>query len=395
MPANPDLVERSGELKHSLLEFAHGPRFDRALRQAMRERFGKVIVADEEELINFFDRFLLQHRLADGRTLVEHYVAAHPELPEAEREMLLGWRDVVEGIFVVQGREGEALIAMNLVDELTYRIRSNMGPGAFAPMPVGTFLITRLVPVGDEWLLSGSSATLPASNRAEAYRMAAEAAQKYPALVFRNPDKLAQAWEMQREERHDFIAFFGSDLVVVPGRELAERMRAYMHFLRYEVRDAQGQSADDRAREHYGSAPPVPDSKLPEDLLQAETVGIVYDEVEGFNFFAEFGLLEEAFANPALASDRRHRQVVLGYLRDPSISPLPFRRLAERYPDHASRVFQQVLKKPRFSWERDGEALLRRYKASHFQRPALPSVIPLSEAQARAHWADGSEAASS
>jgi hypothetical protein len=52
-------------------------------------------------------------------------------LPEHERELLLGWRDVVEGIFEVHGRDGDALIVENLVDELTYRVSSNMGLSVF------------------------------------------------------------------------------------------------------------------------------------------------------------------------------------------------------------------------------------------------------------------------
>jgi len=54
---------------------------------------------------------------------------------------------------------------------------------------------------------------LPAASRGEAYRLAAELAATHPALVFRNPERLAQGRERQREERGHFIAFFGSDLV--------------------------------------------------------------------------------------------------------------------------------------------------------------------------------------
>src|SRR5438874_7203906 len=104
MPANPDLVRRSGDLKRDLVEFAHGPRFDRALRQAIKERFGTVVVGHEGEMANLLDQFMLQHRFPDGRTVVDHFVAAHPELPEAERAMLRGWWDVVKGIFAVQRR---------------------------------------------------------------------------------------------------------------------------------------------------------------------------------------------------------------------------------------------------------------------------------------------------
>jgi hypothetical protein len=383
MPIERDLVRRSGDLKRELVEFAHRTRFDRAWRQMLDARLGRPGVADEGEIINLLDAFILQHRLADGRTVVEHFAAEHPELPPAEREMLLGWRDVVEGVFAVERRDGEALIAVNLVDELTYRVRSNLGPAVFARTPPGAFFIGRLVPVKDEWLISGSMSVLPASSRTDAYRLAADMAGRYPSLVFRNPENLEQGWELQRAERRHFIDFFGSDLVVMPGRELAERMRAYGRFRMHDVRDAEGQSAVDRAKREYGVTPPELDFRLPDHLLEAETVGVIYDEVDGLNFLADFGRVEEAFADPELASERRHRLAVLTYIEDSTISPRLLLRLAERDPGRASRVFQQVLKQPRFSWERDGEALLRRHKASYFERPVLPGVTPMSPALAQ------------
>ena len=60
--------------------------------------------------------------------MVEAFVAAHPELTDAERDMLLGWQDVVEGIFEITGKDRDAVVLFNFVDELTYRARSNLGP---------------------------------------------------------------------------------------------------------------------------------------------------------------------------------------------------------------------------------------------------------------------------
>ena len=379
MVVSAELLWRSGDRKRELVEFSSELRFERAFQEAFQRRFGQTTEVDEEQFINFLDFFVLQQRLPDGRTVVEHFVAEHPGLSEEERALLLGWREVVEGIFRVQRRDGDALVTVNLVDELTYRVRSNRGPAALAPMRRGTFLIARLVPIGEEWLLSGASTVLPKASRDEAYRLAAKLATEHPALVFRNPERLAQGRQRQREERRHFIAFFGSDLVVVSGEELAERMAAYWRFRMCEVRDAQGRSAADHLREHYGAAARVPEFDLPAELSEADTVGVVYDEVEGNYFWADFGLLQETFADPALAARRRHREAVLGYLEAPTISPLAFRRLAEPDPERASGVFRRVLKRPGFSWERDGEALLRQYKPNWFERPALPSVTPISQ----------------
>ena len=236
MPANPRLIRRSVGLKRALLAFAEGAAFRDALRQAEAERFGGRRPRDEGAYGNFLDYFILQRRLEDGSTVVERFVAAHPELREDERRMLLGGRDVVEGLFEVQERRGEGIVVVNLVDDLTYRVRSNAGPAFFTQTPPGSFFIGRLAPVEDEWLLSGYLWRWPASERDEAYRAAGELAMANPALLFRNPEKLEQGWDLQRREVRSFRAFFGSDLVVIPGRELQARMSAYWQFRLHEYR---------------------------------------------------------------------------------------------------------------------------------------------------------------
>ena len=110
MTAIARLVERSGDLKRELLEFSLQPRFDRGRREVLRDRFPDRFVGDESEFIAALDYFLLQHELRSGMTVVERFVASRPDLPEHERELLLGWRDVVEGIFEVRGRDGDALV---------------------------------------------------------------------------------------------------------------------------------------------------------------------------------------------------------------------------------------------------------------------------------------------
>ena len=79
-------------------------------------------------------------------------------------------------------------------------------------------MIARIVPIGTGWMLSGTQQTFGASQRAGVYRVAAELAAQHPRLVFRNPGKVTQGWELTRKQRAMFIEFFGSDLIVVPGR---------------------------------------------------------------------------------------------------------------------------------------------------------------------------------
>ena len=138
--------------------------------------------------------------------------------------MLLGWRDVVEGIFEMVRRDGDVLIVTNLVDELTYQVRSNMGGHVFRALRPLSYVLARFVPMGSEWLVSGVMHPIDKGRRKIAYALAAELATKCPRLLFRNPYYLERGWELQRQDRDRFVRFFGSDMVVVPGTEIAERM---------------------------------------------------------------------------------------------------------------------------------------------------------------------------
>jgi hypothetical protein len=87
---------------------------------------------------------------------------------------------------------------------------------------------------------------------------------------------------------------------------------------------------------------------------------------------ATYGLSEDLFADPALASDTRCAQVLRGYLRAESIGPLPFGRLAAAHSETADAVFRKILRKPDFTWAEHGEALLRRRKPWYCEHEPWP-----------------------
>jgi hypothetical protein len=91
----------------------------------------------EGEAIGVIDRFALQYRLPNGKTVLDQFLAGRPDLTVADREMLRGWRDPVEGIFEIRRKDPDSLVLLNLLDDLEYRAYSNMGPAAFRRLPKG------------------------------------------------------------------------------------------------------------------------------------------------------------------------------------------------------------------------------------------------------------------
>jgi hypothetical protein len=365
-------VKRAGQLKPMLVKFAMSPLFDRELRAVIAENFPGMVVDDEAMFSMVLDHFALQHRLESGITVVEAFVAAHSELTEAERDMLLGWRDVVEGMFEVTGKERDAVVLFNLVDELTYRARSNLGPRAFRTLKKGMIVVGRLVPVGETWLVSGNLMAFPASARGEMLVAAAQQALSHPEAAFRNPAKLAEARRILTGHLEAFVDLFGADLIVVPGIEVPDKVEEFHRYL------AKQNSPDSGSAE-------LPSLELPDDLLYADSVAIHFVASEGVSFYPNYHLLEELFANPALIARRRYRETLSDCLRDPDVSPEPLRRLAGRDPAKASAVFTKLLKRKRgFSWDTDGETLLRQHKPGYYDGTQLPRTVVLSEPLAKA-----------
>jgi len=383
MGVDRSLLERAAVLKGELVAFGEqSPRMAKHLRRELDRRLVEHDVAVQDELINTVDRFLLQRRLPDGRTPLAHFCEARRDLSAADRGLLNGWHDVVEGIFEVERRaDGDGAVEThNVIDEMTYRIVSNVGPAMLTGARRREFLLARVVPLGDgHWMLSGTCSILPRAARPRLLRAAAQQAMSQPELALRNPDKLAHAWQLQHYDRELFIAHFGADTVVIDGSDLRRRWSEYWQWRRRQPATPGGQAT---GRGNVTSDDV--DFDLAEALHDAASVGIIYDETEGPTFLAEFARVQAAFATPRLACEATHRRAVRHYLHDDSVTTLPFRRLAEPDPERASQVLAYVLNKPKFRWDRDGEALLRKHKPHCFQTPPLPSIVPLGEPLARA-----------
>lgn len=326
---------------------------------------------------------------AGGLLAAERFTAAQHGLSRADRDLVLDWAgNSVRGVFEVRGiarrdSAGEAVIALNLVDDLDYRVYGVAGaggagrgsaPGGSGPEQGGFFAAT-LLPLAEDdsaWLASGDEVRYPRSDARQVARLAIDLATREPELVFRNQDKATQGWAYMRRDRAEFIAFFGGDELVLPAGEAEGRLNAYYKMRRDSALAARGRH---RAVSDTGETTFV----MPDGFFEFDTVGIIYDETDGFVVVPEYGMLRAMFADPALAADPRHANVLRAYLREDAIPPVPLRRMAAAYPDSADAVFRRVLGNRNFTWQKNGAGLLRKRKPGYYAADPTPSVAVLSD----------------
>jgi hypothetical protein len=413
--ALPALLEHARELKRELVDFAENNRFDRWLRPLLEQAAAVQDPREREaQLIRALDDFVMTFRFPDGDTLIDRFLAARPDLPDADRELLSNWKDQVESIFEVSEASGASgtsgaygtsgaeakdvghLTLRNLIDDLDYELYYlDVGAEALRDTGPGDLILVRLVPLvplvslaEGAWMISGLVGSSPKSRKAIklALRLAADA----PELAFRNPDLLKRSWEAMRRDRERFIEFFGSDEVILDAADVDNRVNAFrLHAkkaTRAEAAAAAVAAAQAGAQAEAGAgadggvdfpADYFAQFELPPDLHWGETVGLIYDEVGGQEFVVNYDRAKAMFAKPALASEKEHARLLQSYLKEETVTPVPLTRLAEAHPDTADEVFAKILKRPDFTWAADGEALLRKHKAWYYAEERHPCVTVL------------------
>ena len=323
---------------------------------------------------------------AGGLAAAERFTGTQRGLSRADRDLVLDWAgNNVRGVFEVRAiarrdSAGEAVIALNLVDDLDYRVYGLGGAAAEgAPgdgaVTSGGFFAGTLLPLAEDdsaWLAAGDEIGYPKADARQVARLAIDLATREPDLVFRNQEKATQGWAYMRRDREEFVAFFGADELVLPTLEAEGRLNAYYKMRRDSALAARGRH---RAVSDTGETTFV----MPEGFFEFDTVGIIYDELDGFVVLPEYGMLRAMFADPSLAADPQHANVLRAYLREDSIPPLPLRRMAAAYPDGVDAVFRRVLGNRAFTWSQNGDTLLKKRKPGYYEAEPTPGVAVLSD----------------
>ena len=106
-----DTLMRMGDIKGALINFSRRSEFREDFESALIERFGKPERPDSRgEWIDFQDRFTLEHNLERGGTIPERFVKHYKGVISNDvRELVLGWRNVIECLFEVKGRYNNRL----------------------------------------------------------------------------------------------------------------------------------------------------------------------------------------------------------------------------------------------------------------------------------------------
>lgn len=409
------ILERSRELKQALVEFILDAEGDLAeslesyVAAKSRPHGKRHDAAYEQNLL--IDSFLTQGQVGN-KTPLDLFIENHPELSEGDRTLVKSWQRSFIGLFAITKILPDGFELMNWLTAKHYVVKPNdpitlQEMGRFKD---GEILLTRISPVTDAyWMFSGPCTPMGRLGKPKLAVAIGNFKDNYrDALYSDAPDLLEQAWESVAEYHHEFVDFFGSDEVTLPGYQLNQKFTELQERLtqrklaaagiddskslselaeeagvtREELEAAAEQAGADatevsRVFDSSQGTPKMvmPKVELPAELKKAEQVTVLTHPRWGQVFLPTYTQFKTILESEDWETNPATPKMVRQYLEDPTINAFIWHRLVEQYPNRLETVLQTFLGRKEFQLQSDLDALLQEHgKPLDPQLPEIASV---------------------
>ncbi|XGV96525.1 MAG: hypothetical protein ACAF41_27805 [Leptolyngbya sp. BL-A-14] len=409
------ILTRSRQLKQDLVDFvldAEGE-LATALERYSAEQLARSQQPDQHQQSLVIDRFVIEGKVGT-QTPIDLFIAATPDLSESDRQLLQGWQRSFIGLFAVTKSLPDGFELMNWLTAKHYTVKPN-DPAALEEMQrfrLGEILLTQIAPVTDAyWTFSSSWKVMGNLGKPKLAVAIGNFKQNYKESLYSDaPELLEEAWRSVERYHQDFLDFFESDAITLPGYQLGKKIAEFQDVLtkkqlaeagideskslaelaeeagmdEAEIEEAaEAMGADAKAvstmlKSKEAAAKMVtPKIDLPPELKKAEAVTVLAHPRWGQMFLPTYTQVEAVLQAEDWQSVPGAAKLVRKYLEDPAINAFVWQRLATAYPTSLEIVLQAVLDRPNFSLPSDLEALLQEYKKP--LHPDLPEIasVPL------------------
>jgi hypothetical protein len=411
------ILNRSRELKQELIQFVLDAEGELAeslesyVAAKSRPQGNRHDATYEQNLL--IDSFVTEGRVAD-KTPLDSFIDSKPELSEGDRTLISSWRRSFTGLFAVIHILPDGFELMNWLTAKPYTVKPN-DPETLEEMArfkEGDILVTRIAPVTDAyWMFSGPCMPMGRLGKPKLAVAIGNFKENHKDALYSDaPDLLEQAWQSVAKYHQEFLDFFGSDEVTLPGYQLNKKINELQELLTKrhlaeagideskslaEIAEEAGVTeaemkaaaveagADSTAVSQLfdsskGSPKMVmPKVELPAELKKAEQVSVFTHPRWGQMFLPTYAQFKAILESEDWQSNKDTNKLVRKYLDDRTINVFIWHKLAELYPTQLEKVLQAFLERPEFKLERDLEALLKEHNKP--LEPELPEIasVPL------------------
>ena len=415
------VLNRAKQLKQDLKDFVLDAEDDLAvsLESFSAAQLARTPHQDMQRRNLVVDRFITEGS-SGGKTAIDLFMAEHSELTPVDRQMLTGWKRGFVGLFSIVELLPDGFELMNWTTAKHYTVlqadpaeREKM-----ARLGLGEILLAQIAPLPPEsstdkstgeqsWIFFSPWTSFGKLGKPKLAVAIGNFKENYKQHLYSDaPDLLEEAWQSVEKHHQNFVDFFGSEEVTLPGYQLSKKLSEFQELMTKQTLEASGldpdKSLEELAAESGISEAEIaeaaqamgadeaavtmlmqtkdktkmvaPKVELPPHLKKAEHVTVLTHPRWGQAFLPTYtqfkSLLESGDFQAASA-----KETAIRYLKDATIGSFVWDRLAEQYPKQLQALLREAIDRPDFNLQTDLEALLQEFdKPIETELPEIASV---------------------
>ena len=403
-----DVILRAHELKLALIDFVLDAEDELATAletyAAEQSRRGS---GDSKQQDFIIDSFAIEGKVGD-KTPLDLFLDSHLDLPDTERNLIRSWHRSFIGLFAVVEILPDGFELVNWLTDKHYIVKPTdaITIQEMSRFKVGEIFLTRIAPLSDtEWMFFGSHTLMGKLGKPKLAVAIGNFKDNYKNNLYGDaPDLLEEAWLSVEKYHQEFVEFFGSDEITLPGYQLNKKVVEFQELMTEkrlaeagidtskslaEAAEAAGIDEEEikAAAEELGADSQVvsqvfnnksgnnkmvmPKVDLPAELRKAEQVTAFSHPRWGQMFLPTYSKLK-AILSADVQNIEGSEKLIRYFLEDKSINAFVWYRLAEQYPTQLEKVLQTYLQRPDFRLESDLKPLLQEFNKP--TEPELPEI---------------------
>ncbi len=409
------ILERAEQLKQDSIDFVYDAEGELAVafEKYIADR-GSRETQDIKQQNLLIDTFLLEGKVGD-KTPLKLFLEEQSNLTPSDRALLDNWQHSFIGLFEIVELIPGGMELMNWLTSKNYQVvcRDRHAGCDREKWQVGDILITRISSVSErsnEWMFLSDLLRKGKLSKPKLAVAIGEFKKNYPQHLYSDaPELLEQAWESVAQYHHEFVDFFGEDLVTLPGYQLNQKineLQSIMSKKRFadagiddskSVREILQESGADEEEIKAATAElgadselvakainsnakismTMPEINLPDEIKKAQSVTSFSHPRWGQMLLPTYTKFKAMLATEDVQNFPNYDLLVRKYLEDPQINYFVWQQLQQEYPTQLEKALQLVLNRPEISLPNNLENIMREFKKP--LQPELPEIASVPQ----------------
>lgn len=409
-------IEKALELKNRLIDFVYDAEGEMAIAlesdAAAKSKKSSYGIKQQNLTIDLF----LTTGTVNKQTPLEIFLASTKDLTQQDLELLKSWQKNFIGLFEIKEIQENCYQLMNWLTAKTYQVygHATMSDKETQRWQPGEIIVTILAPINNaDWFFFGDRIIKGRLSQPKLAVAVGEFRDNYPAFLYADaPELLEEAWKSVAFYHQEFVNYFGSDSLTLPGYQLNKKISELQQQMSQkkladagidtdkslaEVLKDSGteETAFSEAAADLGldgeTVSKIIDNKnklsmvtpkvdLPPEIKQADSVTVFSHPRWGQMFLPGFNKFVDILTKKVAASEQESHlntfaKYIQKYLELPEANYYIWQHLKQEYGTNLATMLQNYTQKSDFDLNTDLDDLLRQHnKLSTPELPAIASV---------------------